>query len=810
MGRRNSVFNKRSQDRVTSSVKTQVKPSTKYTVNTASAQPASNPTTRTSVQSQPQQDTWGRATQFVQNIGRGAGDTARSYTTDIADSITGNYEERKMRDQTLSDVFITGALEGRLDDSWGEIGRRVTQEPGRVVGEAAVEAGFLIGTMGIGAAAKGVKVGATGVKVIRAADKSKGAVGFQRKTGIIKKGKEIKFIGDKTTETQKWSQKKGWSTKISKTKWTDRIEKRAMPLGGRITNNVKYAAPMVRGGSGADSFIGVSFDKSKVLLLPSSSAMTPQPKGILELGGTMSRYTQDSEYGFKSIEANFFSNRGSELRNTLPRGEAGSGAESLINRYTQKVNTNPNIKEGSEITRLVDETATFANEPPRTHGDTFPMDKLTVNRSNENLIRKGIQEGESIKTIESKVDQNILSFETLNSFNQNVKPMNTHKGYVVPENTGLGTSTNFSGLNTSNQVSTTLPNLKQTIFGKNEIPFSSAESAIQSKLIGTGKQQGMGGLGEKSGINAYWNRQGKLGGKSELDYSALAGKDKQKSGVSNELEHLTPHDYIVETQMDPGIKRFGAKPDAEIKRISAYREDQKWYSIFKNQYDSGKLVAQKGVKPRKKLPKGIPEFKQTLGLTDTEYSNLGFQTNKKFKDAGAMNKFIRGQVDEVEYTGEEANSIFTKRNFEEAGSIDPRKGDLTPIDNLTREWRIAEPPGRPANVGPSKRTSFPWQPRTQIDLDDRRVGFQLGNVRSTVQSIGTVKARKRVGKAVKTRGVGIGTRGKKKAKTYTNQDLIDLQFREIKSKGRGYTTPDRSYGKETTDGIFKLPSWYNL
>ena len=203
-----------------------------------------------------------------------------------------------MRDQTLSDVFITGALEGRLDDSWGEIGRRVTQEPGRVVGEAAVEAGFLIGTMGIGAAAKGVKVGATGVKVIRAADKSKGAVGFQRKTGIIKKGKEIKFIGDKTTETQKWSQKKGWTTKINKTKWTDRIEKRAMPLGGRITKNVKYAPPMVRGGSGADSFIGPG--------LPSSSAMTPQPKGILELGGTMSRYTQDSEYGFKSIEANFF------------------------------------------------------------------------------------------------------------------------------------------------------------------------------------------------------------------------------------------------------------------------------------------------------------------------------------------------------------------------------------------------------------------------------------------------------------------------------------------------------------------------
>ena len=182
MGRGKSVFNKRSQDRVASSVKTQP---TKYVLQSAHAQPAPNPTTNRSVQSQPQQDPWARASQFAQNIGRGAGDTARSYTTDIADSITGNYQERKMKDQTLSDVFITGAMEGRLDDSWGEIGRRVTQEPGRVVGEAVVEAGFLIGTMGIGAAAKGVKVGATGVKVIRAADKSKGAVGFERKTCLL-------------------------------------------------------------------------------------------------------------------------------------------------------------------------------------------------------------------------------------------------------------------------------------------------------------------------------------------------------------------------------------------------------------------------------------------------------------------------------------------------------------------------------------------------------------------------------------------------------------------------------------------------
>jgi hypothetical protein len=204
---------------------------------------------------------------FLGNVVRGASDTGRSYTTDIVDSITGDYEERSLQDQTLFDAFASSAMEGNLDPAFAEAGRRITQEPGRVVGEIAVEAGFMVGTMGIGAAAKGVKIGATGIKAVRAAEKSKGVVGYQRKTGLIRKGKEIKYIGDKTTTTKTWSKKKGWQTKTKNTGWQDRIERKSLGVGEKIGNRIgttKIASPMVSGGSTIGSSGMFKFGKKKV------------------------------------------------------------------------------------------------------------------------------------------------------------------------------------------------------------------------------------------------------------------------------------------------------------------------------------------------------------------------------------------------------------------------------------------------------------------------------------------------------------------------------------------------------------------
>ena len=197
---------------------------------------------------------------FFTNIGRGAYDTGESYTSDIVSSATGNAPVRHMKDSTLMDVFITGAMEGRLHDSFGEAGRRITQEPGRVIGEVAVEAGFLVGTMGLGAVAKGAKVGATGIKAVQgrgyfdavssigritpdAVAAASTPVEYTYKTGIgaasfldtnklsLFKKTEVKQIGDKITKTKTYTEKKGWKTKEQKTKWTDKLERVGYGVG---------------------------------------------------------------------------------------------------------------------------------------------------------------------------------------------------------------------------------------------------------------------------------------------------------------------------------------------------------------------------------------------------------------------------------------------------------------------------------------------------------------------------------------------------------------------------------------------------
>ena len=121
---------------------------------------------------------------FLTNIGRGAYDTGESYSTDMIQSAQGRHPIRHMKDATLLDVFVAGGLEGRLHDSLAEVGRRAVEEPGRIIGEVAVEAGVMIGTMGAAAALKGVRAGAIGAKVIHAGLKQP-IVGYQRiKTGL--------------------------------------------------------------------------------------------------------------------------------------------------------------------------------------------------------------------------------------------------------------------------------------------------------------------------------------------------------------------------------------------------------------------------------------------------------------------------------------------------------------------------------------------------------------------------------------------------------------------------------------------------
>lgn len=301
---RGSVYNKRSNEQVQAA-----KVSGQGgggIIPQAYAQP-SNPTQNQSPQARTQStqfDPLARVSQFVQNVGRGAYDTGRSYTTDIADTAhafaTGReQQERSYREETLATVFGRGLFEGNLEGSFAEASRRVQEQPGRVVGEVATETAIMLGTMGFGAALKGAKIGATAAKSGTKYIKTKSTAGVsktkigkdkvlgtQRVSGYERMGSRFnpfskgskEFIsGDfkkghtLTIKTDKKGKETAKLTKdLSITGWTRGITARSTRMGegfaqsrfGRRTQNV--ILPTVAGGSGASKADGLPGEISKV------------------------------------------------------------------------------------------------------------------------------------------------------------------------------------------------------------------------------------------------------------------------------------------------------------------------------------------------------------------------------------------------------------------------------------------------------------------------------------------------------------------------------------------------------------------
>ena len=288
MGRKTSVFNKRSNERVQSAR------TSGGLLPQAHAQ-SQNPTRNQSPQARTQStqnDPWARANQFVQNVGRGGYDVGRSYTTDIADSVhraaTGReQEERDYEDETLATVFGRGLFEGNLEGSFEEASRRVQEQPGRVVGEVAAEAAILAGSMGFGAVAKGARIGyfatsrlpkvAKNYKSIRGASKADGSVGYTRKTGFVRKRTEEKWIGDKRTTIETTNRKGVTKRRVKKTNILDKLERFGIKHGERFGNKLgrptRLGNPMIVGASGkvlgaADD---VPIDKLNINDIPGAS-----------------------------------------------------------------------------------------------------------------------------------------------------------------------------------------------------------------------------------------------------------------------------------------------------------------------------------------------------------------------------------------------------------------------------------------------------------------------------------------------------------------------------------------------------------
>ena len=273
MGRRSSrgsVYNKRANEQVQSA---QTSSGGGGFIPQAHAQSAQNPTQgrqpQANAHSNQQQDPWARASQFAYNVGRGAADTGRSYTTDFYDmaeaTVTGrDRKEKSYEDETLAGVFGRGLFEGNLEGSWDEAGRRIKEEPGRVVGEVAAEAAILAASMGFGAVAKGARIGyfatsklpkiAKNYKSVRGATKADGTVGYTRKTGWIRKGTEEKYIGNKRTTITTVNRKGVEKFRTKRTNVLDRLEKFGITHGERFGNKIgrptRLGNPMIIGASG--------------------------------------------------------------------------------------------------------------------------------------------------------------------------------------------------------------------------------------------------------------------------------------------------------------------------------------------------------------------------------------------------------------------------------------------------------------------------------------------------------------------------------------------------------------------------------
>ena len=214
-----------------------------------------NPTQNRVVVSQSgQSDPLERVGQFVQNVGRGAYDTGRIYY-DIADTlhagVTGReIEQRSYRDESLTTVLGRGLFEGNLEGSLAEASRRIQEQPGRVVGEVAAETAIMLGTMGFGAVAKGVKIGATGIR-----STTKGVKTYESATGFgganlldttkltLRAGRQQKTIGDKITTIKSRRGDNKWKTVQKKTTVFDKLERAGTTIGDRQGQFIRRVSP---------------------------------------------------------------------------------------------------------------------------------------------------------------------------------------------------------------------------------------------------------------------------------------------------------------------------------------------------------------------------------------------------------------------------------------------------------------------------------------------------------------------------------------------------------------------------------------
>tara|TARA_B110000438_G_scaffold301811_1_gene357698 strand:+ start:262 stop:2892 length:2631 start_codon:yes stop_codon:yes gene_type:complete len=870
---RGSVYNKRSNEQVQTARTSGV--SQGGILPQAYAQ-SSNPTQNQSPQARTQStqfDPWARATQFVHNVGRGGYDVGRSYTTDIADTAhaiaTGReQEERSYRDETLATVFGRGLFEGNLEGSFAEASRRVQEQPGRVVGEVAAEAAILAGTMGFGAVVKGAKVGMTGVKSVRGATKAQGSTGWIRKTGLIRKGQEQKFIGDKTTTIIKTNKKGKVTTKTKKTNILDRMERFGAKGGERFGNKIgrptTLGSPMIIGASGKGAMTGDDMIKANKLVdevdekLPFTTKQrmmddlaievrgwdsSPPTGGGTSTSGMGGGFTKDTvnldmsypiklgddvdpafigsmydpvQLGRDNLGRNargqnvskpdFFKVRQDEILNTIPAKQTTDKVDEdlvtqVVDKYNKTIDENPNIRESDELGKLVNETIDVRNEDTiRTQISSFPVDKSAAKREAEATLRMDIAQGKTPATVKKNFE------EIMNKFgiqgNPEIIKTNTKKGFVVPENTALGSETSLYGFDSNNQVSSVYASsITQNTF----IETGFTELGL-SKLVATGKILGRGGSKTKTGRAQYWAEQSKKGGSTTIDYGLPSADDKQISGVADGMMNVD--EWVIGMQPNPTVKRFvGNNEEAilkEAERVAQAKKNESFYNVFSTKWNEGSLAFQGGKKPSQKLPSRWVDYLEIKGMDESGYTGLSIKTGGKFKDEAQAKQFVRGDVPESTWTGSDwEESVWTRPNFEAAGSVG-RKGDMLPVQNLVREIPMVNRNRITQSVGKSTRIRNKNQPKTIVEKDESLVAFDINRVRELARIQGTTAVKKRISKprrAVSKRG----------SKPKSKPDKV-TSFSDIGQLGGNFgVNPETgNIDMMTRQSSYRMPSWYRL
>ena len=870
---RGSVYNKRSNEQVQTARTSGV--SQGGILPQAYAQ-SSNPTQNQSPQARTQStqfDPWARATQFVHNVGRGGYDVGRSYTTDIADTAhaiaTGReQEERSYRDETLATVFGRGLFEGNLEGSFAEASRRVQEQPGRVVGEVAAEAAILAGTMGFGAVVKGAKVGMTGVKSVRGATKAQGSTGWTRKTGLIRKGQEQKFIGDKTTTIIKTNKKGKVTTKTKKTNILDRMERFGAKGGERFGNKIgrptTLGSPMIIGASGKGAMTGDDMIKANKLVdevdekLPFTTKQrimddlaievrgwdsSPPTGGGTSTSGMGGGFTKDTvnldmsypiklgddvdpafigsmydpvQLGRDNLGRNargqnvskpdFFKVRQDEILNTIPAKQTTDKVDEdlvtqVVDKYNKTIDENPNIRESDELGKLVNETIDVRNEDTiRTQISSFPVDKSAAKREAEATLRMDIAQGKTPATVKKNFE------EIMNKFgiqgNPEIIKTNTKKGFVVPENTALGSETSLYGFDSNNQVSSVYASsITQNTF----IETGFTELGL-SKLVATGKILGRGGSKTKTGRAQYWAEQSKKGGSTTIDYGLPSADDKQISGVADGMMNVD--EWVIGMQPNPTVKRFvGNNEEAilkEAERVAQAKKNESFYNVFSTKWNEGSLVFQGGKKPSQKLPSRWVDYLESKGMDESGYTGLSIKTGGKFKDEAQAKQFVRGDVPESTWTGSDwEESVWTRPNFEAAGSVG-RKGDMLPVQNLVREIPMVNRNRITQSVGKSTRIRNKNQPKTIVEKDESLVAFDINRVRELARIQGTTAVKKRISKPRRA----VSKRGRKPK---SKPDKV-TSFSDIGQLGGNFgVNPETgNIDMMTRQSSYRIPSWYRL